>query len=207
MALIEKCLAAAGAAVLITLTLAPSTARAEGPVSPKGKGIVGGALLGAEVVDLTIAIAGVEKGWPYFVFGAVGAGGGAVGGYFVEQATYGGAVEAPVFMLVGGMALVIPTIVASLNATSFKPVESEHSEPLQNLPSAVPPPPSPGVALKLSQSARPHLPLSVVDVYDGHLAVGVPAVEIRPVYTQREMAVYGVDQKNEVRVPVFKAFF
>jgi hypothetical protein len=54
---------------------------------------------------------------------------------------------------------------------------------------------------------RPHLPLSLVDVHEGRLGVGLPAVELRPVYTQKEMAMYGVEQRNEVRVPVFKAAF
>jgi hypothetical protein len=223
---------AVGAALLATVTLSPSSARADGPVSPNGKGIVGGALLGAEVVDLGIAIGGVEKGWPYIVFGAVGAAGGGVGGYFAEKAVgTTGPVEAPVYMLAGGMALVIPTIVAVLNATSFKPPETERSEPVINQPVPEPPTsPKPGVGPTISEAksaraattpaadapprfvaaappARPHLPLSVVDVYDGHLALGVPAVEVRPVYTQREIAMFGVEQKTEVRIPVFQAVF
>jgi hypothetical protein len=37
--------------------------------------------------------------------------------------------------------------------------------------------------------------------------MGVPAVQIRPVYSHRELALYGVQQGEEVRVPVFKAQF
>ncbi len=225
---------AAGAALLATLTAAPS-ARAEGQVSPKGKGIVGGALLGAEVVDLTLAIAGVEKGWPYFMFGALGAAGGGVGGYFVEKAVgTEGPAEAPVFMLAGGLALAIPTVVASLNATSFRPPEVER-EVVPAMPVPEPPAPKAGVGAAVSPVApsapvasaasvpqvapppprfvaaaplpKPHLAFSLVDLHAGHLALGLPAVEVRPVYTQREMATYGVDQKSEVRVPLFKAAF
>ena len=64
------------AAVAAGLALAPSQARAEGVVTATGKGIAGGALLGAEVVMITTAIIGAEDIWPYLVFGAVGAGGG-----------------------------------------------------------------------------------------------------------------------------------
>ncbi len=145
---------AAGAALLATLTAAPS-ARAEGQVSPKGKGIVGGALLGAEVVDLTLAIAGVEKGWPYFMFGALGAAGGGVGGYFVEKAVgTEGPAEAPVFMLAGGLALAIPTVVASLNATSFRPPEVER-EVVPAMPVPEPPAPKAGVGAAVSPVAPP----------------------------------------------------
>src|SRR5262245_36109165 len=96
----------------------PAEARAEGPVTPTAKGIVGGALLGGEVVCLTMGIVGVEAGWPYFVFGGLGAAGGGIGGYFVEQEA---PTEVSLYMLAGGMALVIPTIVVALNATAYKP--------------------------------------------------------------------------------------
>src|SRR5262249_59890793 len=106
-----------------------------------GKGIVGGALLGAEVVDMTMGVIGVEKGWPYFVFGGLGAVGGGIGGYFVEQ---NAPTEASLYMLAGGMALVIPTLVLSLNATKYRPPESEQQiEPVSNQPAAEPPQPPP----------------------------------------------------------------
>jgi hypothetical protein len=221
---------AAGAALLATLTAAPR-AQAEGQVSPKGKGIVGGALLGAEVVDLGLAIGGVEKGWPYIVFGAVGAAGGGVGGYFVEKAVgTDGPAEAPVFMLAGGLALVIPTLVASLNATAFRPADVERDgAPVQPAPEA--PAPRTGVGATVSQAAPvapvapaavapapprfaiaappppPRIPMSLLDLHEGHVALGLPAVQVRPLYSQKEIATYGVDQKSEVRVPVFQAVF
>ncbi|MBI4704362.1 MAG: hypothetical protein HY744_24930, partial [Deltaproteobacteria bacterium] len=95
-------------------------------VSPTGKGIAGGALLGAEVVMLTEGIIGIESVWPYPVFGVLGAAGGGVGGYFVEQADPAGmSAEASLYMLAGGMALVIPTIVVMLNATAYSFEEEE----------------------------------------------------------------------------------
>src|SRR5262245_22438173 len=86
------CAAAAFAlAGALTLGGAPREARAQAAepsaVSATGKGIVGGALLGGEVVMITMAAVGVEKGWPYFVFGGLGAVGGGIGGFFIEDAT------------------------------------------------------------------------------------------------------------------------
>jgi hypothetical protein len=106
-------------------------------VSPKGKGMVGGGLLGAEVVTITEAIIGVRNPIFYGIGAAVGAGGGVVGGYFVEQSSTDGRV--PVYMLAGGLALVIPALVLTLNATRYRPREdaTEDRAPT-NEPSANP---------------------------------------------------------------------
>jgi hypothetical protein len=229
-------LGAAAAAFTITVASA-GTASAAGPVSPTGKGIVGGALLGGEVVTITMGAIGVERGWPYFVFGGVGMIGGGVGGFFVEKATKGvvaangtsapGTAEPALYMLAGGMALIIPALVVSLNATAYKPPESDRGEPAGNEPSkdapkSAPPsgaPPAPGgpppttaapkkaPRFRRELAAIPHIPVSLLDMYRGRLALGVPAVEVRPLYTQQEMFQYGVGQGTEVRLPVFKAMF
>jgi hypothetical protein len=226
--------AAAVAAISLGLAAAGGDARADGPVSPTGKGIVGGALLGGEVVTITLAAVGVERGWPYWVFGGVGMVGGGVGGYFVEVATKKSTpatAEPALYMLAGGMALIIPALVLSLNATAYKPPESDRAEPgnepSKNTPApgkdgtivqppkaappgATPPPSTKRDAAKPSRHARApirHIPLSLLDVYKNRLAVGVPALELRPLYTQREVFQYGVTQGTEVHVPVFKAMF
>jgi hypothetical protein len=221
---------ATGSAVLLA---SPGVARAADatPVSPVGKGTVGGALLGGEVVCLTLAAVGVEKGWPYWVFGGVGMVGGGIGGAVLDislnkSATSGGTptsgAEPSLYLLAGGMVLVIPTLVASLNATAYHPPETETAEPLKGQePAAEPPRPAPGgqapPALspttqnpKHSQdrvARAPHIPLSVVDVYKGKVAMGVPAVEIKPLYSQREVWQYGVSQGTEVKFPVIRATF
>src|SRR5580693_3936257 len=82
----------AGAAALLGPV---RTARADN-VSPDGKGIVGGGLLGAEVVTIVEGIADVRSGWAYGLGALVGAGGGAVGGYFVEQQSSDG--EVPMYL-------------------------------------------------------------------------------------------------------------
>ncbi len=198
---------ALGAAALVSDA---REARAEGPVVGTAKGVVGGALLGGEAVALGIGIFGVSKGWPYLVFPAVGAVGGGIGGYFVEQAA---PAEAPLYMLAGGMALVIPTLIVTLNATIYRAPDTYPNEPVTNTPAPESPQPVSGKLrtprpLHASRAPRPlHIPLSLFDVHDGRFALGVPAVEIRPVYTQEELAKFGVAQAREVKIPVFAATF
>ncbi len=114
----------------------PRTAHAE-DVSPDVKGIVGGALLGAEVVVFAEALIGVRSGAAY----ALGAGGGAVaggvGGYFVEQSVSDGRI--PAYMLAGGLVLVIPALVVALDQTRFLPAEGARGDrPTPNMPAADP---------------------------------------------------------------------
>jgi hypothetical protein len=94
------------------------TARAD-DVSTGGKGIVGGGLLGADVVTGTMGIIGVHNPWFYVIGGGLGAAGGAVGGYAVQQASSDG--RAPMYLLAGGLALLIPAAVLTLDATRFRP--------------------------------------------------------------------------------------
>ena len=118
-------------------TLAHTPEARADDVSPTGKGMVGGGLLGAEVVTITEAIIGLRNPLFYGIGAAVGAGGGVVGGYFIEQSSTDGRV--PVYMLAGGLALVIPALVLTLNATRYRPREdaTEDRAPT-NEPSANP---------------------------------------------------------------------
>jgi hypothetical protein len=114
----------------------PSTAHAE-DVAPTGKGIVGGAFLGGEVVVFVEAIAGVRSGAAYLLGAGAGAVAGGVGGYFVEQAVSDGRV--PAYMLAGGLALIIPALVVSLDQTRYLPTEGAREDrPVNNLPPSDP---------------------------------------------------------------------
>ncbi len=114
----------------------PSTARAD-DVPPTGKGIVGGAFLGAEVVVFVEAIAGVRSGTAYLLGAGAGAVAGGVGGYFVEQAVSDGRV--PAYMLAGGLALIIPALVVTLDQTRYLPTEGAREDrPVNNLPPSDP---------------------------------------------------------------------
>ncbi len=199
----------------------PGRASAEEPgIDPTGKGITGGALLGGELVMAVEAALGVQNTWAYVGGGVGGAVLGGVGGYFVEQ---GGDPKPSYYMLAGGMALLIPTTVAVLQATSYKAPDHYIAEDpgVDTAPDPEPTGPvEPGTTVTVTApeakapvrkpadvAVRPHVPLSLVDVHDGSLRMGVPAVQVLPTYTAVEMKKYGVDQRTELRVPVFQATF
>ena len=192
-------------------------------VSPTGKGIAGGALLGGEVVTITEAIVGVRAGWAYIVGGLAGAAAGGVGGYFVEQSTSNG--QAPMYMLAGGLALVIPAIVLSLDATRYRPEEgatedrtpagppaepgvpgasisSPTSAPATTAPAApAAPAPSPAPSTTPAPPAPP--PQSFLDVHDGNLRLGVPLPGVGQTFSAQEQKTYGLVKNDaEVRMPV-----
>jgi len=235
---------AAAAAFAATFTSTKDAQAQGGPVQTWGKGTAGGALLGAEIIIIPLGAAGVNRGWPYFVFGAIGMAGGAVGGYFVDQKfhtsvdamgnTVGGPAEPSMFMLAGGLALIIPAIILPLNANVYRPPDTDRNEPANNEPAKdsprpSPPPPAgpPGAAspgegappggptsfyhYRSSYRARlanvPHLPTSLLDLYSGKMGFGLPAAQVKPLYTQAEIYKYGVSQGTEVELPVLKGTF
>ena len=216
-----------GTLTLATLTLAPLAAHAE-EVSTTGKGIVGGALLGAEIVLATEAAFKVQPAWAYVVGGVGGAAAGGVGGYFIEQEA---SPKTTMLMLAGGMALVIPTTVAVLSATAYEPpasytqdrapADEPVAEPPQ--PSGAPrrrraattspsgtevtaPPPRPRHAARATPAPTSSLPTrksnahrtlpldyhlsppALIGVSSEALTLGVPAVEVRNVYSRNELA-------------------
>lgn len=213
----------AGAAVSLgvgtAVLAAPSTARAEGPVTGTAKGIVGGALLGAEVVMMPMGIAGLKPWWPYLVFGGVGAVGGAVGGWAVEQAAP--PAEAPLYMLAGGLALIIPTVVLTLNATTKKdygddttpappttdPNKAPETKPADGTTVTVTSDAKKQLQQKRKRSAPPPVPTAAIDLSGDAVRLGIPAIVIKPIYSPVEISQFGVQQQTEVRIPVFSAAF
>lgn len=222
--------------------LSPNQAHAQateetGAVSGSGKGIVGGAFLGAEIVMMPMGIAGLKPWWPYVVFGSVGAVGGAVGGWAVEQADP--PAEAPLYMLAGGLALVIPTLVLTLNATTRDDFEEAAGTTVVNPDGSTTPPPGDGAAppgdgtapppgaapaeggttiqiqskrkkpRKTARAPSGFALFNLSNVVSGHttVEVGVPAIEVRPTYSNDEIAKFGVQQTNEVRIPVVSTAF
>lgn len=201
---------AVGACALAALS-SSSPAHADGPVSGTGKGIVGGALLGGEVVTITMGIIGIEAWWPYAVFGAVGAAGGGIGGYFVESAA---PAEAPLYMLAGGMALVIPAVIAVLNATAYAPPK-DTEDPSLTQPSDENPGPAPAGLSNNQTKTRtpqrsaqtPRIPTALFGLERDAFRLGLPILEIRPMYSLSEQQQFGVSQRHEFRVPIFQAMF
>jgi hypothetical protein len=202
---------AALAAVLCGATVLsafPGDARAD-EISPNGKGIVGGGLLGAEVITLVEGVAGVRAGWAYWVGAVVGAGGGAVGGWAVEQAVNGDG-TIPMAMLAGGLALIIPAVVVSLDATRFRPDEGATED---HPPGTLGPAADPGAAngsvvgAPAPAAAPAPPPQSLLDIHTGEVRVGVPVPNVRPVYSLTEQRQYGMHAETEVRMPVLHVTF
>ncbi len=139
-----------------TLVAPVRDARADG--TSTGKGVVGGAFLGANVVTIVESLVGVHAGWAYGVGALVGAAGGGVGGYFIGHGSSDG--KAPTYLLAGGLALIIPAIVLTLNGTRYVPEEGATEDRAPTAPAAEPgvpggsvgspdvaaPPPSPAPA-------------------------------------------------------------
>jgi hypothetical protein len=153
-----RCLISVLALAAASLTpLAARAATGDPEASPTGKGIAGGALLGAEAVLVTEAALGVKPAWAYIVGGVAGGAAGGVGGYFVEQNTDA---RAPMLMLAGGLVFAIPTIVAVLSATAYEPPanylqdEPPADEPVAEPPSAQPAP-APAPAAPPTETAPP----------------------------------------------------
>jgi hypothetical protein len=195
-------------------------------VSPTGKGIAGGALLGAEVVTITESLVGVHAGWAYLVGGLVGAAGGGVGGYFVEQGSSDG--RAPMYMLAGGLALVIPAVVLSLDATRYRPEEgaTEDKAPVGPAaepgvpggsvggpPAGAPPAAAPGPAAPPAASPAPAPtptppPQSLLDIHQGAFRLGLPVPTVVPMFSALEAKQYGLSKNDaEVKMPVLHVAF
>ncbi|MDJ0763646.1 MAG: hypothetical protein QNJ97_11735 [Myxococcota bacterium] len=92
-------------------------AQSDDQVEAKYVGVSGGAIAGAEVVIAAQALLGVDKLWAYLTFPVLGAAGGGVGGYFLEQESAPGAVA----LLASSMALIIPTAILASSAMAYDP--------------------------------------------------------------------------------------
>lgn len=224
-------------AALAGATLTPLAAHATGveEASPTGKGIVGGALLGAELVMAGEAAFKVKPTWAYIVGGVAGGAAGGVGGYFVEDQ---GDARAPMLMLAGGLAFAIPTVVAVLSATAYEPPanyvqdQAPADEPLAEPPApteTMPPPaaapapapdaappadaapaPAPSTRRYLPSTRRLSLklpPPALIGFTDARLALGVPNVAVFHAYSRTERIMFNAPDVAEVRIPVLDVAF
>ena len=98
----------------------PPASTGDDRLDAKGVGIAGGIIAGGELVIAIEALIGVDELWPYLTFPLLGAAGGGVGGYFLEQASPEGAVA----LLVGSIALLIPTAIFAASARAYDPKEA-----------------------------------------------------------------------------------
>lgn len=209
----------------------PRTAHAE-DVSPTGKGIVGGALLGGEAVVFVEALIGIRSTPAYLIGAGAGAVAGGVGGAFLENSVTDGRV--PAYLLAGGLALVIPALVIALNQTRYIPPEGAREDKPANLPPSDPgkpggtsvigaepaattpnttttpagtTPPATTVPAGGTTGGTPG-PQSLFDVHQGDFRVGLPIPSVRPVFSVSERKSFGVvNPGNEVRFPVVHVAF
>jgi hypothetical protein len=189
---------------------ATSIAHADDQPDPTGKGIAGGILLGSEVVLAVEAAIDVEPAWAYVVGGLAGAAGGGVAGYYIEQDADP---KLPLLMLASGMALAIPTTVAVLSATAYEPpndyVEDEKpsDEPVADPPRPVGATPTSGAVRRRHTANHRRVVPALIDVEPERVTLSVPAVELRDVYSKKEVASFGLTQATEVRIPVLSVVF
>jgi len=194
--------AAAVALGMASFVMAERPAHAEGPVTATGKGIAGLAIIGGAATATTMGIVGVEKRWAYLVFPPLVAVGAGIGGYFMEQSA---PVEVSTYILGAGMALIIPTIIVSLNATVYKVPDDYPNDPSKKTPASEPP--RPGARVEHSGLRVGYVPRSLVDFDRGGLAIGLPPVQVRNSFSTDELAKFGVAQVREVHLPLFHASF
>ncbi len=176
-------------------------------VQATGKGIAGGALLGGEAGFLVLAGAGARSAWLYATIPTALAIGGGVGGYFVEKNV--SSASAPMYMLAGGMALIIPTVVITLSAAATPYVPDDSPSPDKGAQ------PAPAGASGATSSAASHhvalvIPPSFALVnFDDQTSprVSLPAVSVTPIYSAVEMSQYGVSQKWQFNAPLVAVNF
>ncbi len=170
-------------AALAIATVSRGAMAEEAGIDATGKGITGGALLGGELVMAVEAAVGVQNTWAYVGGGVAGAAVGGVGGYFVEQ----GSDPQPAYYMLAE----IPTGPQTPGTEVTVTAPEAKASPKKSTPVA----------------SRPYVPTSLVDIHDGAFQVGVPAVQVLPVYSALETKKYGVEPKTELRLPVFHATF
>lgn len=178
-----------GAAALACLAMATvaSDCRADTSAVNTGKGIAGGAILGAEMVLASEAAFGVKPAWAYLVGAAAGAGAGALGGYYIADAAGS---KPTSFLLAGGIAFVIPTLLAVATATTFNPPEYYQKDisPEDELEE-----PEDEVAPDLDEPATSRLEL--------------PSVEVARAFSAAELQEFGVEQATEVHFSLLRGTF
>lgn len=223
--------AVAVAALASTMTLVPRVGEAQtmpppGRISASPQGLIGGALLGGELVIMIEGAAGVRNPWILLGSGAAGMIAGGVGGFFLDQA-----LDAPgtgqtqtaisTGMLVVGLGLVIPTAIVYASATMYRPedaastVEETPTAPLEESggTGASPAGASDGSAPTSgtnggNQSARSRsIPMALMEYAPTGLRLGWPTPALVRSYSLEEMRQFGLAPMTEWRVPLLSAVF
>ncbi len=182
----------ASLSLAFALIHSPAAAEVGEPaITPGAKGAVGTAMLGAELVLAVEAAIGVKPWWGYAIGGGVGAIGGTVGGIFIDKQG-----NAPLSsgLLVGGMLLAVPTAIAVLNATRYKPPKNPEND-------------SGKAAEEAYHMAKFDPSPALVAVTPEGPFLRFPAIDVRPVYSDVESKIFAVKNAASMRVPVFSLSF
>jgi hypothetical protein len=214
----------ASAVLAAVMTTAPNEARAETEVSVRGKGIAGGAMIGAEIGVLALSAGHAKSAWMYIALPGALAAGGAVGGYYLENASRdAGSPGIPMLVLGLGLGLVIPTVILAIDANAYHAETDELSPTDGGTVSTggsvevsgsaggsggATTTPSKPVKRRLQQSSL-YRPGALVNFDDmrSTLSIGMPSMQLVPTYTLAERVQFGVPQRYEVRAPIFSVAF
>ncbi len=169
-------------------------------VTSSGKGTVGCGLLGAELVVIGEAIVGVDEEWLYWTGAGVGAIGGATAGYFLEPQM---SPQTSVLLLMGGMALSIPALIVSLDATRRHwpdaPPPDQYREPSN--------PPDPGSARELVRLQKPVDADALLQWSASGMIWNVPSVYLTDTYTRWERWAFALPQSTDYEFSLLNAHF
>jgi hypothetical protein len=197
---LEKCgLRRRSLAFALAFSLLSSSAHAEvgqDDVSPGIKGTVGLTLLGAETVLAVEAALGVRTPWIFAVGGGGGAIAGSIGGYYVDKA---GNSEVSMSLLVAGLLLAIPTTIAVLNASAYRPPQNPVADN-GNSTSYL-------MGSKYPAHHGMLQPPLVGLGGDGQVHLQIPSVSIRPVFSKTTRQIHSLPNATSVEVSVFGLIF
>lgn len=169
------------------------------PVTADYKGMVGLGLIGAELGFVLPTVCGLDETWSLIVFPIVGAGGGAVGGYFLLERGDGHP-EAAVAVLTAGMALLIPSAVLTLAMTAYDP---EEDSSIKSTQATAPLRPRASNVRRMAQAAGPGLVRWSPD------GVFISAPAITPVFAMpaKELRGPSLRPRTELRVALLSGRF
>lgn len=203
------------AALGLALAIAAPHAHAQKEISAMGKGIVGLGLLSGEVVLSVEALAGVKNPWALAIPTIVAAGGGAVGGYFIDKLDKP---EVSVALLASGMALFLPAIVIAVAKTKYVSEkdlaedvsvsvageegeeEGEAEESTETEAEAVEEP-------EEEAAAPPGAVHAMVDVSRSRVMVSVPPLQVYGLYTDEELRFLARSQGVEYQLSFLHVAF
>jgi hypothetical protein len=173
-------------------------------VGSSPKGAVGLGLIGAELGLMLPALVGLHETWAFIVFPVAGGGAGAVAGHFLLDR----GLDSPgvsIATLGVGLALVIPTLIATLSWTAYDPERESASR---------------AAGARADAAARPRHAVSgeqgsrlagatggLVRWTPRGMRLDVPMLAAVPVYEARDVRQYGLEQRSELRVGVVSGAF